>query len=43
MKDERRCPRCGSTNVKTVFELIGEKCPICKVGVIEEIETGIVA
>jgi hypothetical protein len=43
MKDERKCPRCGSTNVKTVFELIGERCPRCKVGVIGEIETGIVA
>jgi hypothetical protein len=43
MKDERRCPRCGSTNVKTVFELIGQPCPRCKVGVIVEIETGIMA
>ncbi|MCC6055975.1 MAG: hypothetical protein LM583_04805 [Desulfurococcaceae archaeon] len=41
MKDERRCPRCGSANVKTVFELIGQPCPRCKVGVIVEIETGI--
>lgn len=39
-KDERKCPRCGSTNVKTEFELIGEPCPICGEGVIEEIETG---
>jgi hypothetical protein len=43
MKDERRCPRCGSANVKTVFELIGQPCPRCKVGVIREIETGAVA
>jgi rubredoxin len=43
VKDERRCPRCGSANVKTAFELIGKKCPRCKVGVIEEIETGIMA
>ncbi len=43
MKDERKCPRCGSTNVKTVFELIGQPCPKCSVGVIEEIETGIMA
>jgi hypothetical protein len=41
MKDERKCPRCGSRNVKTVFEMIGEKCPKCKTGVIEEIETRI--
>jgi len=41
MKDERKCPRCGSRNVKTVFEMIGERCPKCKTGVIKEIETGI--
>jgi hypothetical protein len=28
--------------VKTAFEIIGEKCPKCKKGTIEEIETGIV-
>ena len=43
MKDERGCPRSGSTNVKTVFELIVKPCPRCKTGVIEEIETGIMA
>jgi len=43
VKDERKCPKCGSTNVKTVFELIGKQCPRCRVGVIEEIETGIMA
>jgi hypothetical protein len=42
MKDERRCPKCGSTNVRTVFEMIGEKCPKCKTGIIVEIETGII-
>jgi len=42
MKDERRCPKCGSTNVKTVFEMIGKKCPKCKTGIVVEIETGIV-
>jgi len=43
MKDERKCPKCGSRNVKTVFEMIGEKCPKCKKGTIEEIETGTMA
>ena len=43
MKDERRCLKCGSKNVKTAFEMIGEKCPKCKKGTIEEIETGIEA
>jgi len=42
-KDERRCPKCRSTNVKTTFELIGSPCPQCKEGVIEEIVTGIVS
>ena len=38
-KDERKCPYCGSQNVKTVFELIGNICPECKNGIIKEIET----
>lgn len=42
-KDERKCPQCGSSNVKTVFELIGNPCPKCKEGTIEEIETGIIS
>jgi phage FluMu protein Com len=41
MKDERRCPKCGSRNVRTAFEMIGEKCPKCKTGIIVEIETGV--
>lgn len=43
LKDERKCPRCGSSNVKTVFELIGKQCPKCKEGTIEEIGTGIIS
>jgi ribosomal protein S27AE len=43
MKDERKCPRCGSSNVKTVFELINQTCPKCRKGIIEEIETGMIA
>jgi hypothetical protein len=42
-RDERKCPRCGSANVKTVFELIGEPCPSCKEGIIEERETGLIS
>ena len=41
-KDERKCLHCNSRNVKTVFELIGEPCPKCKKGIIEEIETGVI-
>lgn len=39
-KDKRECPKCKSNNVKTVLELVGEVCPKCKEGVIEEIDTG---
>lgn len=42
-KDQRRCPHCNSHDVKTVFELIGNPCPKCKKGVIEEIVTGIIS
>jgi len=42
-KDERKCPQCKSTNILTVFELIGAPCPKCKDGVIEEIVTGIIS
>jgi len=43
MKDERKCPKCGSKNVKTVFELLWKPCPKCKEGMIVEIETGIIS
>lgn len=39
-RDARRCPKCDSSDVKTVFELVGEACPKCKVGNIKVIETG---
>jgi hypothetical protein len=41
--DERKCFRCGSVNVRTVFELIGETCPKCKVGIVQEIFTGVIS
>jgi len=41
-KDERECPECKSPNVKTVCELVGEPCPKCHDGIIEEVETGAV-
>jgi hypothetical protein len=40
-KDARECPKCKSKNVKTELEMVGESCPKCKEGVIEEIFTGI--
>ncbi len=43
MKDERKCPKCGSKNVKTVFELFWKPCPKCKEGMIVEIETGVIS
>ena len=42
-KDERECPECKSKNVKTELEMVGEPCPKCKEGIIEEIWTGAVS
>ena len=42
-KDRRECPKCKSKNVKTELEMVGETCPKCKEGVIEEIWTGAVS
>ncbi len=39
-KDKRECPECESWNVKTELEMVGETCPKCKEGEIEEIWTG---
>lgn len=39
-KDKRQCPNCRSKKVKTELELVGETCPKCKEGVIEEVWTG---
>ena len=35
-KNKRECPKCNSINVKTELELVGEICPKCKRGVIEQ-------
>lgn len=42
-KDKRVCPACNSKEIKTIFELIGDICPICCGGKIIEIETGMIA
>jgi predicted RNA-binding Zn-ribbon protein involved in translation (DUF1610 family) len=39
-KDKRECPKCKSKRVKTELEMVGEPCPKCKEGIIEEIFTG---
>ena len=39
-KDKRECPECKSKNVKMELEMVGEPCPQCKEGVIEEVFTG---
>jgi hypothetical protein len=41
-KDERKCCRCSSANVKSVIEMRGSACPQCKKGMIVEIETGLI-
>jgi predicted Zn-ribbon and HTH transcriptional regulator len=42
-KDERRCPSCKSDNVKATVKLVNQRCPRCKVGFIEEIDTGLMS
>jgi len=39
-RDERKCPKCGSANVRTEQELVGGICPRCKEGRFEEIDSG---
>lgn len=39
-KEERKCPKCGSVNVKTAREMINQNCPKCKEGTILEVDTG---
>ena len=40
-KDKKECPFCDSNNIKTVLELVGKTCPMCKEGIIEEHDIGI--
>jgi len=42
-KDRRECPQCKSKNVKTELEMVGQPCPKCKEGIIEEIWTGAIS
>jgi hypothetical protein len=42
-RDERKCPECGSPNVRTCFEMIDHPCPKCKTGFVVEVVTGQVA
>ena len=39
-RDERKCPHCESSRVRTAFEMIDQRCPKCKRGKIEMIDTG---
>ena len=44
MKEEELiCPECNSNNIKASYQLIGEECPHCKIGAIEEHDTGIIS
>jgi len=40
VRDKRECPECRSTEVKTELELVGETCPKCRKGIVEETWTG---
>lgn len=39
-RDELKCVKCGSTNLKYVAELVNQRCPKCKEGTIEMISKG---
>jgi DNA-directed RNA polymerase subunit RPC12/RpoP len=38
---EKKCKHCKRTSVKSVFEMVGEKCPKCGDGIIEDKRIGI--
>lgn len=40
-KDKLQCPGCQSSEVVTILDLVGQKCPLCAEGFIEEIVTGL--
>ncbi len=42
-RDRRRCSQCGSDNVATIEEAVGKRCPKCRKGTIEQIDTGIIS
>jgi DNA-directed RNA polymerase subunit RPC12/RpoP len=37
----KKCPKCSDTNIKSVLKLVGQPCPKCKDGVIENKRIGI--
>jgi len=41
-RDKKICPKCKSNKIKTEEEMIGQKCPKCKIGVVREIDTGLI-
>ena len=42
-RDDRKCPECMSTEVKSEQELVDEPCPNCSEGTFVEIDTGTIA
>ena len=38
---EKKCTKCKSTNVKSVFDMVEKTCPKCKEGTIEAKQIGI--
>jgi len=38
---EKKCTKCKSTNIKSVFDMVKKPCPKCKEGTIEEKQIGI--
>jgi len=42
-RDEKACPECRSNAVKTVDELVDERCPVCGDGTVVADDTGAIA
>lgn len=40
-REELKCTKCGSSNLKYVADLVNQKCPKCKEGTVEMINKGI--
>ena len=38
--DERKCPACGSANVRSVTEMLGKPCPKCGTGTFVKVGSG---
>ena len=40
-RDEKKCPKCNSLNVRSADGAVGSRCPKCKTGIFREHYTGV--